>query len=252
VLERIVVVLILISAAFSGCKKKEQPAPTYPTYGAPGSTPPAPTGGGVPPPGALSPVPMTPALGLLCGSEQDIQCPFARCLGGRCGGCASASDCKAGAQCFPTWLGQACLPALAASPPAASPPAASPPPGDAFERARALCVVRTNDYRARASVAAVARRADREACGDAQARADAGAQTAHGAFGQCAERAQNECPGWSGSPEEVIERCLAMMFAEGPGGGHYTNMTDGHYRGVACGLVSTPQGQLWVVQDFYP
>lgn len=75
-------------------------------------------------------------------------------------------------------------------------------------------------------------------------------------FGQCRERAQNECPAWSGAPEDVIERCLATMFAEGPGAGpahgHYNNMTDRKYRGVACGIAQMPGGELWVVQNFYP
>jgi hypothetical protein len=47
-----------------------------------------------------------------------------------------------------------------------------------------------------------------------------------------------------------------MMFAEGPGAGpahgHYVNMTDTKYRGVACGITTLPNGQLWVVQNFYP
>jgi hypothetical protein len=105
------------------------------------------------------------------------------------------------------------------------------------------------------NVGPVSRRADAEACGDAQARADGISRTAHGAFGQCRERAQNECPGWDGNPETVIERCLAMMFAEGPGSGpahgHYENMTDRKYSGVSCGFATAPNGELWVVQDFY-
>jgi len=126
----------------------------------------------------------------------------------------------------------------------------------ALERARQLCVQRTNEYRARVGVAGLLRRNDAETCEDAQARADGASRTAHGAFGQCRERAQNECPGWPGAPEDVVERCLAMMFSEGPGSGpshgHYVNMTDPRYRGVSCGITSMPNGELWVVQDFYP
>jgi hypothetical protein len=124
-----------------------------------------------------------------------------------------------------------------------------------FEAARLLCVARTNDFRARVGVAPVARRADAEACGDAQARSDGASRTAHGAFGQCRERAQNECPAWDGPAEQVVERCLAMMFAEGPGAGpahgHYMNMTDPKYRGVSCGFATMPSGELWIVQNFY-
>lgn len=117
-------------------------------------------------------------------------------------------------------------------------------------------MTKTNDYRARVGVGPVGRRSDGEACGDAQARADARSRTAHGAFGQCREQAQNECPGWAGAPEEVVDRCLAMMFAEGPGAGpahgHYTNMTAAKYRGVACGIAAAANGELWIVQNFYP
>lgn len=216
---------------------------------------------------------MPPAFGLFCATDNDPQCPFARCLGGRCGGCSSVADCKPGTQCAPTLLGQLCIPAPATATPAAAPaavpvpvpapapapaPGASPAPAPAvtpFEQARQLCVQRTNEYRARVGVGPVARRADAEACADAQARSDGAANTAHGAFGQCRERAQNECPGWPGTPEDVINRCLAMMFAEGPGSGpahgHYVNMTDTKYRGVSCGITALPNGQLWVVQNFY-
>jgi hypothetical protein len=117
-------------------------------------------------------------------------------------------------------------------------------------------VQRTNEFRARVGVGPVSRRIDTEACDDAEARSDAAASVAHGAFGQCRERAQNECPGWPGTPTDVIDRCLAMMFAEGPGPGsahgHYTNMTERQYRGVSCGFTQLPDGSLWVVQNFFP
>ncbi|HVJ18460.1 MAG TPA: CAP domain-containing protein [Polyangiaceae bacterium] len=265
-LRSLIVVAVAVLAV--ACKKKEQPPQpyaTYPAYPAPG---PAPAGapGGVPAPAATPAGAMAPALGFPCVSDAELQCPFGRCLSSRCGGCTSSADCKAGAQCVPTWLGQACLPGAApAAPPVAAPvptPAAAPAPApqqpssDAFEQARQLCVARTNDYRARSGIAPVSRRADREGCGDGEARSDSVTRTAHGAFGQCGERAQNECPGWAGAPEDVIERCLAMMFAEGPGPGaahgHYTNMMDRNFRSVACGMFRTGSGELWVVQNFYP
>ena len=119
-----------------------------------------------------------------------------------------------------------------------------------------MCVQRTNEYRARVGVGPVVRRPDAEPCGDAQASSDGASNTAHGAFGQCRERAQNECPGWPGSATNVIDNCLAMMFAEGPGAGpahgHYVNLTDTRYRGVSCGIATLPNGKLWVVQDFFP
>ena len=115
---------------------------------------------------------------------------------------------------------------------------------------------RTNEFRARVGLGALARRPDTEACEDSQAGSDGAANTAHSAFGRCRERAQNECPGWPGAPEDVVNRCLAMMFAEGPGAGpshgHYVNMTDTNYRSVSCGFATMPNGELWVAQDFFP
>jgi hypothetical protein len=263
--------LYLALLALAACKQEEQPA-AYPahqqTYPAPANAP-AQAPGGVPAPATAPVTPAQPAaFGFFCKSDQDAQCPFGRCVTGRCGGCNSAADCKTGTQCVPSWVGQVCLPAAAAAPtpppaaPTAAPapvPAVSASPSAAtapFERARQLCVTRTNDFRARVGAAPVTRRADAEACGDAEARSDGASRTAHGAFGQCRERAQNECPAWNGTPEEVVERCLAMMFAEGPGAGpahgHYMNMTDAKYRGVACGFAGMPGGELWVVQNFYP
>jgi hypothetical protein len=255
----------LLALLALSCKQEEEPPAAYPQ---PAPAPaPIPAPGGVPAPTAAAPTAgVAPAPGFLCASDQDAQCPFGRCLAGRCGGCTSQGDCKPSNQCVPTFVGQVCLPIVATAPttsptpaPAATPapaPASTPAPaGSPLERARALCVTRTNEYRARVGVAPVARRPDAEACGDTQARADGQTGRAHGAFGQCRERAQNECPGWDGSPEDVIDRCLAMMFAEGPGSGHahghYNNMTDRKYGGVACGIAQTPSG-LWVVQNFYP
>ncbi|MES1184421.1 MAG: CAP domain-containing protein [Myxococcales bacterium] len=267
----------LACLALVSCKQEAEAPPGAAQYPASttAGTAPTPAPGGVPAPAATAPA-MPPAFGLFCATDNDAQCPFAHCLGGRCGGCTNLADCKPGTQCAPTLLGQLCLPAPAPAPPSPVPvnvpvnvpvpvPAATPAPTPApapaptsspLESARNLCVQRTNEYRARVGIAPVARRSDAEACGDAQARADAASRTAHGAFGQCRERAQNECPGWPGAPEDVINRCLAMMFAEGPGAGpshgHYTNMTDAKYRGVSCGITTLPSGELWVVQNFYP
>ena len=41
---------------------------------------------------------------------------------------------------------------------------------------------------------------------------------------------------------------IAGTFA---GHGHYLNMTEPSYRGVACGITTLPSGQIWIVQDFY-
>ncbi|HEY3666075.1 MAG TPA: CAP domain-containing protein, partial [Polyangiaceae bacterium] len=129
-------------------------------------------------------------------------------------------------------------------------------PSDPLEALRARCVHRLNELRARVTSTPLARRPDREACEDTQAQSDGATHTAHGAFGRCQEGGQNECPGWPGPLDEVIDKCLAQMFAEGPGTfatghGHYLNMVDPNFRSVSCGFSTTASGQTWIVQDFY-
>jgi hypothetical protein len=112
-----------------------------------------------------------------------------------------------------------------------------------------LCVAEVNRYRATLALAPLARWTDAEGCANAQARSDSESGTAHGAFGKCGERAQNECPGWSGAPSKVIVDCLRSMWDEGPGGGHHDNMAGSSQR-VACGFYVTPAGKVWAVQDY--
>jgi hypothetical protein len=47
----------------------------------------------------------------------------------------------------------------------------------------------------------------------------------------------------------VIQQGLAMMWAEGPGGGHYENMR-GSYTQLGCG-VFVNGNEITVVQDFH-
>ena len=49
--------------------------------------------------------------GVPCGSDADPQCPFGRCIGGKCGGCAQQEHCKPGATCSQTAIGMTCVPA---------------------------------------------------------------------------------------------------------------------------------------------
>lgn len=126
---------------------------------------------------------------------------------------------------------------------------------DPYDKARQLCVDKTNAYRAQVSVAAIARATDKEACTDAAAASDFSSGKAHGAFGTCGEHAQNECPHWSGTPEDVVTNCLAMMFAEGPGEpysahGHYINMTNAGYSRVSCGF-HVENGAVQLVQNYF-
>ena len=111
-----------------GCKKEDQtpqgvqpgqyPTAGQPTGAYPNQYPPASTTQTPPP--ATSP---TPVGGVPCQTDNDPQCMFGRCLGGRCGACMSAADCKNGAACMQTPLGMACVPGA----PGGAPPAQQPP-----------------------------------------------------------------------------------------------------------------------------
>ena len=86
---------------------------------------------------------------------------------------------------------------------------------------------------------------------DKQAGDDGTSGFAHAHFGACGEMAQDECPGWSGDPGSQQLACLKQMWAEGPGGGHYENMSNASYTKVSCGY-ATVNGSLWMVQNFFP
>jgi hypothetical protein len=118
-----------------------------------------------------------------------------------------------------------------------------------------LCVDTINQYRASLGLPPYARWIRAESCADSEAKSDSQTGEAHGAFGQCGESAQNECPGWPGPPENMIASCLELMWNEGPGAdfnthGHYINMSSTQYTRVACGYSSTSAESLWAVQDF--
>ena len=113
------------AAAFvlvAGCKKEDQaqnpntpqgaypqqqyPQQQYPQQQYPQGTytPPAQT---YPPPASTAPA---PPGGLPCQTDNDPQCTFGHCLGGRCGGCSAPEHCKPGAACMQTPMGGACQP----------------------------------------------------------------------------------------------------------------------------------------------
>lgn len=125
------------------------------------------------------------------------------------------------------------------------------PSDDAAQR----CVDTINMYRATLDLPPYERWLETESCSDDEARSDSMTGQAHGAFGQCGERAQNECPGWPGPPLQMIDSCLELMWAEGPGEdfnahGHYINMSSTQYTKVACGFHETEDGSVWAVQNF--
>src|SRR5690349_6750890 len=73
----------------------------------------------------------------------------------------------------------------------------------AYAAERKACVDRINAFRATLDLPALERWTDAEACTDGQAKSDSQSGDAHGAFGDCKEFAQNECPGW-GSVQQTI------------------------------------------------
>lgn len=118
-----------------------------------------------------------------------------------------------------------------------------------------LCVDTINMHRASIGLPPYQRWTGAEACTSDQCKQDSQTGQAHGAFGQCGENAQNECPGWPGPPEGMIVDCLQMMWDEGPGQdfnkhGHYINMSSNNYSKVSCGFYQTPNGSWWAIQNF--
>jgi len=117
------------------------------------------------------------------------------------------------------------------------------------------CVDGINRYRATKGLTPLARAVANEPCANSESADDARTQEAHGSFGMCRERAQNACPNWPGPAERMIDECLQAMWDEGPGEfpahGHYENMANPEFTGVACGFVTQADGSLWAVQDFY-
>ncbi len=124
---------------------------------------------------------------------------------------------------------------------------------DAYASARQECVDRINGFRETLGLPPYQRWEGAESCSDSEAASDSQTKKAHGAFGQCGENAQNECPGY-GSVDQVLGTCLDQMWAEGPGAdfqahGHYINMSSTNYTMAACGFAEGGSG-LWAVQNF--
>lgn len=126
---------------------------------------------------------------------------------------------------------------------------------DPFGAARVHCVDTINGYRATLGLPPYTLWSEEGTCADGQSKSDSESGKAHGAFGACTEMAQNECPGWPGPPEALLDGCLKAMWSEGPGTdfgshGHYINMSSKSYTKVSCGFYQTPSGKWWSVQDF--
>lgn len=113
-----------------------------------------------------------------------------------------------------------------------------------------MCWSTINEYRKSIGLAPYERWIEAEACSDESAKRDAERNQPHGSLGNCGEVAQNECPGNPGPAKDGIPVCLAMMWDEGPGGGHYDSMTSTRYKKAACGVFVTESGAFWSVQNF--
>jgi hypothetical protein len=136
------------------------------------------------------------------------------------------------------------------APQPAAHPASQPAAPSSAGSLEQTCVDTINAYRKTVGSPPVARWSAAESCANSQSQSDSRSKKAHGAFGQCGEMAQDECPGWNGPPSTMIGDCLKMMWDEGPGGGHYENMKNPLYTWVSCGFYTLPDGSVWAVQDF--
>jgi hypothetical protein len=135
-------------------------------------------------------------------------------------------------------------------------PQAQPSTGDPH----ADCVARINRFRWECQcLPPLERWTDGESCTDSNAQYDS-VNGAHASFYDipCGSgaRAQNECPGWP-STQHVVTGCLQAMWDEGPEdgnpntvNGHYEAMATTQYTRVACGFFTTPEGDVWGVQNF--
>lgn len=118
------------------------------------------------------------------------------------------------------------------------------------------CVAHTNEYRASIGRRALVRSEALEAYAAAAAPSDGAARAVHRYFrktnGGGVAFAENQIPWWPlppyGSVREIIRHGLAMMWAEGRGGGHYENIA-GRYTQVGCGLF-IESDRVTVVQAF--
>jgi len=183
--------------------------------------------------------------------------------------CNSDTDCPAGYTCY-TIGGIAVKQCAPTSGTCGSTPEECDPPctggqvcrdgvcvdPETYEAELQHCVDVINEYRATVGKGPLGRASDLEACASEGAQSDSATGSPHGHFistGGCGgiAYAENECPDWPISMGliGIIDQCLAMMWDEGPGGGHYENMI-GPYSSVGCGIYVTTGGGVWCVQDF--
>ncbi len=135
--------------------------------------------------------------------------------------------------------------------------------GSTLEQARQICVDTINKLRAQKGSSPLQRDKAKEACADAQAKADATHNQAHWAYFNGSPSCivdnlidrQNECPGWYGPPATGIVSCLQKQYAEAPSGqplgNHHDVLTYAGYKSVACGFHVVSGNDVWMVQNYY-
>jgi uncharacterized protein YkwD len=131
-------------------------------------------------------------------------------------------------------------------------PEAPPTVSTNLESELTFCVTETNRYRATLGLAALTRSSALEAYAAVGAREDGLAHAPHQHFrstnGGGIASAENELQWRSDSVHGVIQQGLALLWAEGPGGGHYENMR-GRFTQLGCGVFVNGH-EITVVQDF--
>ena len=119
-----------------------------------------------------------------------------------------------------------------------------------------LCVDKTNQLRATVGKPALTRSSALETYANAGAMYDYSHQP-HDHFkmtnGGGISFAENECPHWDlsfggGDVAQLVSKCIDAFWAEGPGGGHYDNMT-GPYAKLGCGLYNVGTDYT-IIQDY--
>ncbi len=124
-----------------------------------------------------------------------------------------------------------------------------------FDEELQRCVDLVNEYRATIHRSPLTRSASLEAFAAKAAANDGRAHVGHQYFrrtnGGGVSHAENAIPWWplpSFTVREALEQGLEMMWKEGPGGGHYRNMS-GRYAEIGCGIFLN-RGEVTIVQEF--
>lgn len=121
-----------------------------------------------------------------------------------------------------------------------------------------ICLDTINACRKSLGLSAVKWSKSLEAFADEGAKYDAGTTVAHSHFskfskGAVPADAENVVPAWPlknyKTVAAIVQKGTAMMWAEGPGGGHYENIKGNHTE-VGCGIYVTASGNVWMTQDF--